>query len=69
MLAIFVVLFLDGVKYVEKRDSNLLSFYNSVVLGLVVLWTAYPIVWALGEGTQYISSDTEVNLLQQTAQL
>ena len=48
MLYIFVTLFVDGAKYVERRDSNLLNFYNSTVLGLIVLWTCYPIVWGLG---------------------
>ena len=62
MVAIFITLFVDGTKAVQKRDSNLLNFYNSVVLGLIVLWTCYPIVWALGEGKNIITSDTEVRL-------
>lgn len=60
MVAVFAALFVDGSKAVERRDSSLLGFYNTTVLGLVVLWTAYPIVWALGEGLNYISSDVEV---------
>ncbi|KAK9803063.1 hypothetical protein WJX73_005282 [Symbiochloris irregularis] len=62
MIAIFVSLFVDGAKAVAKRDNSLSSFYNSTVLGLVILWTAYPIVWAFGEGTNQISSDVEVYL-------
>lgn len=60
MVAVFASLLLDGSKAVERRDSTILSFYNSIVLSLVVLWTAYPIVWALGEGLNLISSDVEV---------
>ena len=62
MVAVFVSLFADGAQAVQRRDSSLLAFYNSTVLGLVVLWTLYPIVWALGEGTNYITSDAEVGL-------
>ena len=63
MAAIFVILFQDGKKYLADRDSSLLGFYNNLVLTLVVLWTCYPIVWAFSEGTNTLSSNTEVSCL------
>lgn len=59
MLAIFYQLLGETRAAVEKRDSSLVGFYNSLVLGLAALWTAYPIVWALAEGTNYISANVE----------
>ena len=44
MAAIFVILYQDGTKYVEARDSSMSGFYQTVVLSLVVLWTCYPVV-------------------------
>ena len=44
MAAIFVILYQDGGKYVAARDSSMSGFYNTLVLSLVVLWTAYPVV-------------------------
>ena len=60
MAAIFVILFQDGKKYLADRDSSMLGFYNNLVLTLIVLWTCYPIVWAFSEGTNTLSSNTEV---------
>ena len=57
MGAIFVILYNDGGKYVAARDSSMVGFYNTLVLSLIVLWTAYPIVWAFaGEAPPSYSS-------------
>lgn len=36
------------------------SLYTSLVAMLLVLWTCYPIVFAMAEGTGRISSNKEV---------
>jgi bacteriorhodopsin len=59
MVAIFYFLLTEGQLNVAQRDRSLVALYTSSTWGLVLLWTAYPIVWALAEGTNYISADVE----------
>ena len=35
------------------------ALYNKLALLLVVTWTAYPLIWATGEGGQIASADQE----------
>lgn len=42
--AIFYQLLTETRAAVEKRDSSLVGFYNSLVLGLAALWTACKFV-------------------------
>lgn len=44
MAAIFVIIGVDGQKYVEARDSSISGFYQTLVLTLVILWSFYPLV-------------------------
>lgn len=60
MVAIFYTLLTEGKELLEQRDSALTGFYTTLTWSLVALWTAYPIVWALAEGTNYISANVEV---------
>ena len=47
MAAIFVIIGVDGQKYVNARDSSISGFYQTLVLTLVVLWSFYPLVCTL----------------------
>ncbi len=42
------------------------SLYTGLVASLLVIWTCYPIVFALAEGTGKISSNKEVRSSPET---
>lgn len=44
------------------RNSRVGQLFTSISSYTIVIWTFYPIVWALGKGTQRISVDTEILL-------
>jgi bacteriorhodopsin len=44
------------------RGARVGQLFTSISLYTIVIWTLYPIVWALGEGTQKVSVDTEIYL-------
>lgn len=46
--------------YAFLRSPKVGNHFNQVALALVVVWTAYPIVWAFAEGTGKMSVDNEV---------
>jgi len=62
---IFFLYVLFTLLWIGRKTSNLRSErVGKAFLGLsiytVILWTAYPIVWALAEGSNYMTSDSEV---------
>jgi len=44
------------------RGARVGQLFTSISLYTIAIWTLYPIVWALGEGTQKVSVDTEILL-------
>lgn len=62
MLAVFYGLFVPGRKCAYARSNETGGLYMGLVTFLLVLWTCYPIVFALAEGTGKISSNKEVML-------
>jgi bacteriorhodopsin len=42
------------------RDSQTARLFNSLALFTIILWTLYPIVWAVGDGSRKISVDGEI---------
>lgn len=44
----------------NARGATVSKFYTSITLYTLVLWTAYPIIWALGDGSRRISVDAEI---------
>jgi len=44
------------------RHPKVGKMYNGISLALIVLWSAYPVVWVLGEGLGRVTADTEVLL-------
>lgn len=57
---IFYVLITGGSVATKNRQSKTRGLFWLLSLMTAVLWTAYPIVWALSEGTNKISVDTEI---------
>lgn len=49
-----------GRRNAAARDSKTAAFYSSLGLFTLIVWTAYPIVWAIGDGSRRISVDGEV---------
>lgn len=60
MVAVFVGLLVPGKKCAFARSDSVGKSYTGLVISLLVLWTAYPIVFALAEGTGKISPNKEV---------
>ena len=46
----------------SKQNATVNDKYTKLAGFLIVLWIAYPIVWALCEGQELISVDAEVCL-------
>jgi bacteriorhodopsin len=44
------------------RSASVGKFFTAISLYTIVIWILYPIVWALGEGTQTISVNSEIIL-------
>jgi bacteriorhodopsin len=59
-LVIIYVLATSGRRNAAARDSKTATFYNSIALFTLILWTAYPIVWAIGDGARILSVDAEI---------
>jgi len=53
-------LLFNGRRSALARGSSVSKFYTSIVVYTLVLWTAYPIIWALGDGSRKLSVDSEI---------
>jgi len=42
------------------KDSKLAKFYIAIATYTVIIWLAYPIIGAIGQGTQIVSVDHEI---------
>ncbi len=47
----------------SKQNAAMNSKYTKLAGYLIILWIAYPIVWALAEGQELISVNAEVSNL------
>ena len=61
-LAVWVLygLIITGRRTSKLRGDRVSSAYVGLSLYTVLLWTAYPVVWALAEGTNFLSVDQEI---------
>jgi bacteriorhodopsin len=59
-LVIIYVLGVAGRRNAAARDSKVLSFFSSIGLFTLLVWTAYPIIWGIGEGARKMSVDGEI---------
>lgn len=57
---IIVWILAGGRKTAKAKDAKTATFYGAIGLFTVVLWTLYPIVWALGDGSRVLSVDSEI---------
>jgi len=53
-------LIITGRRTSKLRGDRVSSAYVGLSLYTVLLWTAYPVVWALAEGTNFLSVDQEI---------
>jgi bacteriorhodopsin len=59
-LVVVYQLAVGGRATVANKDSKTKAFYASIAGFTLILWTIYPIIWALSEGAHIISVDAEV---------
>jgi len=57
---ILYVLLTTGRQSAHAKGSTVSKFYTSITVYTLVLWTAYPIIWALADGSRRISVDAEI---------
>jgi len=44
----------------RAKGNKVQSFYTQIAVFTVVVWTAYPIIWALADGTRILSVNAEI---------
>ena len=59
-LVIVYQIAIGGRQTVKSKDSKTAKFFASLGLFTFVLWTLYPVVWALGDGARILSVDSEI---------
>ncbi|EOA81609.1 hypothetical protein ACJQWK_11091 [Exserohilum turcicum] len=59
-LFIFWHLGLNGGANARAKGEKLRSFFVSISVYTVILWTAYPIVWGIADGARKVSVDSEI---------
>lgn len=60
LLVIIYALAVSGRRSAASRNSKTLSFFSSIGLFTLIVWTAYPIVWAIGDGSRRMGVDGEI---------
>ncbi|KIW17691.1 hypothetical protein PV08_04886 [Exophiala spinifera] len=59
-LVVVYQLAFNGRTAVANKDSKTKAFYASIAGFTLILWTIYPIVWALSEGSHVINVNQEI---------
>jgi bacteriorhodopsin len=59
-LVIVYQLVISGRRAVRSKDSSTAKLFASIGGFTLILWTLYPIVWALGDGARIWGVDTEI---------
>lgn len=59
-LIIIYLLAVSGRASAAARDSKTSAFYTALGFFTIVVWTAYPIIWGIGEGARRMSVDAEI---------
>ncbi|KFY30955.1 hypothetical protein V493_01521 [Pseudogymnoascus sp. VKM F-4281 (FW-2241)] len=62
-LAYLVVIYpfvVRGRRNAASRDAGTVRLYGAIGGFILILWTIYPIIWALGVGTLKLSVDSEI---------
>ncbi|KAI1081182.1 opsin-1 [Whalleya microplaca] len=45
---------------VSSKDTKTKTFFGAISLFTLLLWTAYPIVWGIADGSRMVNVDTEI---------
>ncbi|WWD19367.1 hypothetical protein CI109_103827 [Kwoniella shandongensis] len=59
-LIVWGILFTGGMKAASYRAKNTKGLFTLLTIGTFLIWAAYPIVFALGEGANKINVNTEI---------
>jgi len=59
-LTIIYQLVINGRAAASSRGSKVSTFFYSIAGYTLIVWTAYPIVWAIADGTRIASVNTEI---------
>ncbi|KAF2202593.1 family A G protein-coupled receptor-like protein [Delitschia confertaspora ATCC 74209] len=51
---------LNGRSYANAKGSKVGAFFTSIAAYTLIIWTAYPIVWAFGDGARKMSVNAEI---------
>ena len=61
-LYILFTLVISARRAAIARGARVGQLFTSIATYTIIIWTLYPVVWALGVGTQKITVDTEIFL-------
>jgi bacteriorhodopsin len=53
-------LLITGRRSATARSASVSKFYTSIAAYTLLLWTAYPVIWAVADGTRHLSVDAEI---------
>jgi len=59
-LTIVYQLAIQGRATVRTKDNKTATFYTAIASFTLILWTAYPIIWGIADGSRNISVDAEI---------
>jgi len=59
-LVVVYLLAVGGRRTVKTKSASTAKFFASIGGFTLVLWTLYPIVWGLGDGSRILSVDSEI---------
>jgi len=59
-LTIVYQLAVNGRTAVKAKDSKTATFFTSIAGFTLVLWTAYPIVWGIADGSRHLGVNGEI---------
>ncbi|KAI9777900.1 MAG: hypothetical protein M1816_004389 [Peltula sp. TS41687] len=59
-LIIVYLLAVSGRAAADTRDAKTSAFYKSLGFFTIAVWTAYPIIWGIGDGARHMSVDAEI---------
>ena len=59
-LYVIFTLVLSSRRAAIARNAKVGRMFSAISLYTIIVWSMYPIVWALGEGTQRISVNAEI---------
>jgi bacteriorhodopsin len=57
---ILYTLLVTGRRSAGARGASVSKFFTAIAGYTLILWTAYPVVWAIADGTRRVSVNTEI---------